>query len=137
MESLKIGFDFDGVMVFWLFFPKRNSKKVLKLLIEQGHLVKVVTARGNFLTLFLAKATLKIFRFPNFPIVGVGKNGQKYKELLGFDIFVDNKAKHLIDVDGKVKHLFVFSDRPKSGFSNVADWWEIFWKVIEVGNKSI
>jgi len=91
LKQLKIGFDLDEVILFWLFFLKKNAKEVLARLIDQGHLVKIVTARSGFM-LFLATITLKIYGLGDIEIVGVGKNGYKYKELIGFHIYVDDKV---------------------------------------------
>lgn len=128
MKQLKIGFDFDGVIVFWLFFLKKDVKKVLKLLQSQGHEIKIVTARGAFLS-FLAKLTLKIYGLGDLSIVGVGKNGHKYGQLKGFDIFIDNKVKHLIAIDGRVGQLYLFTKKPVDGFKNIPNWWKAYCEI--------
>jgi len=128
LKQLKIGFDLDEVILFWLFFLKKNAKEVLARLIDQGHLVKIVTARSGFM-LFLATITLKIYGLGDIEIVGVGKNGYKYKELIGFHIYVDDKVWQLIAIDGRVEKLYLFGKESKNGFVNLSNWWEIFWEV--------
>ena len=129
MKQLKIGFDFDGVIIFWLLFLKKDAKKVIKLLSEQGHTIKIVTARGNFLTLFQAKIMLKIYGLGWVDVVGVGRNGQKYDALEGFDFFLDNKVKHLIAIDGKVQKLCIFGKKDILGFKSLANWWQVYWEI--------
>lgn len=136
MRQLKVSCDLDGVILFWIFFLKKHARLVLDLLISHGHQIKVVTARGNFLTLLLAKLTLKFHGLGNLKVVGVGRNGKKYKELDEFDMFIDNKVEQLIAIDGKVKHLYIFDKNPKTNFQNLENWWDIYWEVDRVSNES-
>ena len=129
MKILKIGSDLDGVILLWLFFIKKNTREVLAKLKAEGHTIKIVTARGNFLTLFQAKLMLKIYGLGYLEVVGVGKNGQKYSELEGFDIFIDNKVSHLLAIDGRVKNLYIFSKKSKNDFCNLETWWKVYWEV--------
>jgi len=72
---------------------------------------------------------LKIYGLGYLEIVGVGKNGQKYQELEGFDIFVDNKVSHLIAIDGRVQHLYIFNKKSTDNFPNLETWWRIYWEI--------
>ncbi len=130
MKQLKIGFDLDGVILFWLFFLKKNAKKILLILIDDDHQIKIVTARSGFM-LLLAKVTLKIYGLGDIKIVGVGKNGQKYKELDDFDIYIDNLILHLLAItkDNKDIHLFIFGKKSQGGFRNLKNWWQIYREV--------
>ena len=99
------------------------------MLKNQGHTIKVVTARGNFLTLLQAKIMLKIYGLGWIKIVGVGKNGQKYQALEDFDFFLDNKVKHLIAIDGRVKKLCFFGKKGNAGFTSLLNWWQVYWEI--------
>ena len=72
---------------------------------------------------------LKIYGLGYLEVVGVGKNGQKYSELEGFDIFIDNKVSHLLAIDGRVKNLYIFSKKSKNDFCNLETWWKVYWEV--------
>ncbi len=132
LKKLKIGVDLDGTTFFFLFFLMKDAKKVLNSWVEQGHTVRVVTIRWKFL-LFLAEKTLlfyrKYFGLARVEVVGVGPNGEKYQHLVGFDIFFDNDPKHLLEIDGRVEHLFIFGKKPVKDFENVASWHDMRLKV--------
>ncbi len=127
-NKLKLGFDLDNVILFYFFIPKL-VKDILITLREDDHEIKIVTSRGNFVALWHAKIMLKIYGLGWLQIVGVGRNGEKHQELDGFHMFIDDKVKHLIAINGKVKYLYIFGSNLQSGFLNLENWWQIYWEV--------
>ncbi|MDO8524192.1 MAG: hypothetical protein Q7R99_01010 [bacterium] len=135
MKQLKIGFDYDDVILFWLCIIRKETIEILNQLRSQGHEILVVTARGNVGALWHANKMAELYRLNWLEIVGVGPNGDKYKKLKRFDFYFDNKieqlgaiAKNLTGED-RVRNLFLFGEKPKGGFENVANWQQIYSKI--------
>lgn len=132
MRELKIIFDFDGVIVQYGLFFKKDAKLVLRLLKNNKHSLKIVTSRDKG-GCFFAKIILWL-NDVKIPVEKAGKNGNKADFAIGADFFVDDKDNHVDDVALVVKNVYIFSKEKHPKFSTLSNWWDIYWEVDRVSN---
>ncbi|MDD5738362.1 MAG: hypothetical protein PHY72_00320 [Candidatus Pacebacteria bacterium] len=136
---MRLGFDLDGTTFFWLFFFKKYAREVLKRLIAQGHEIRFVTARGILTP--LAKRTLELYRLSAIEVIGVGKNGKKYKQLINSDAYFDNTVEQLIAIREVIGsdgcQLYLFGKESKGGFTNLPNWRKIYREVLLLSRKEV
>lgn len=108
-----------------------DAKKYIKMLIKDGHHLKVVTARtkDNYL---IAKNLLN--KHGIFIDVEYTTYGPKDPYLQGFDVYLDDNFKHLIEVEKVVKHKFLFNDPRNAaddvtGIAKRVNSWKEFYNI--------
>lgn len=76
-------------------------------MLELNHELQIITSRDEE-SVLIAKAWLEKHKI-HIPIVGVGQGVSKVTAARGFDVFIDDDLEKLIELQGVVPHLFLFS----------------------------
>ncbi|MBT3303914.1 hypothetical protein HN592_00845 [Candidatus Woesearchaeota archaeon] len=106
--------------------------ETIKKLIADGHNVSVVTARINN-KLNIARTWLKE-QGVEILFEGVGQDRSKKEKCEECDVYIDDTAKLLEDLN--VKHKFLFSwpyNTDKEGFNRVNNWSEFYEEINKIG----
>lgn len=123
-----------------LVYPVLDSVKYINKLKEDGHVVSIITARGDRDSLVIAKEWMEIHKV-DLPIYGVGTGNSK-KEVarkLNLDVFVDDHLQILEDLVDVIPNLFLFSWKynehinEKLLIKRVDSWSDFYNKINKLG----